>query len=317
MLGSYYQRAWVVNPSMTLAGCPAFRDAVAAHGRLLGRNILHRDIAVHNILFCPVGTTSGPRSILIDLDMAVWGDRSLDEISKDPRSDDNLYMSVSALRNKLNEDLQLAQNYLDDLESFLYALCHIVFAFKRPGVQHPILPKLIEKWKTDPDPATRKVAFFFHKVVWPPEFAVEFWGAPCKKLIVEYHDFLRDIVCEKGNNGNDEVTDEEKLKRIGARTDKIYQHYVKIDNFFLTALAGISEEMVDEISPPAELAPATDPPTLPGSAGTESPEIVDEEPLPAESMPATEPSILLDGAGSQPPAAVPNKRTGLRKRKRD
>ncbi|KAF6760788.1 hypothetical protein DFP72DRAFT_1092047, partial [Ephemerocybe angulata] len=111
----------------------AFRDAIAAHGKLLERNVLHRDIAVHNILFCPASTTSGPRSILIDLDMAVWGDRSLDEICKDPRSVRILHYLF----------------YLDDLESFFYALCHIIFAFKRPGVEHRNLPALIQEWKTD------------------------------------------------------------------------------------------------------------------------------------------------------------------------
>ncbi|KAF5333961.1 hypothetical protein D9611_014939 [Ephemerocybe angulata] len=101
----------------------AIRDAIDGHRKLLLlKKVLHRDVSPRNIL---LGSTDdiGERGILIDLDMAVWINRAMSDISKDPPGP-----SRSQIRLGLRHLITL-----DDLESFYYILCYFLLVYARPG----------------------------------------------------------------------------------------------------------------------------------------------------------------------------------------
>ncbi|KAF6747110.1 hypothetical protein DFP72DRAFT_921168, partial [Ephemerocybe angulata] len=122
----------------------AFRDAIAAHGELLKRQVLHRDISVNNILLADANNTHSGRGVLIDLDLAVWAERGVSSTIPDKNKGTLMYQSICVLRSS-EEDVHPSPplDYLDDLESFFYVFCHLIFAFVRPGepapVEHPLL----------------------------------------------------------------------------------------------------------------------------------------------------------------------------------
>ena len=60
---------------------------ILAHQELFKNNILHRDISMQNInLGTPTNGTEGPHGVLLDFDMAIWADRSMEDVNKDERT---------------------------------------------------------------------------------------------------------------------------------------------------------------------------------------------------------------------------------------
>ncbi|KAF5341243.1 hypothetical protein D9611_005958 [Ephemerocybe angulata] len=57
----------------------ALRDVIVAHRALLSKSVLHRDVAVQNILLGPEDAPPGRRGVLIDLDMATWTFKDVSE----------------------------------------------------------------------------------------------------------------------------------------------------------------------------------------------------------------------------------------------
>ncbi|KAF6753366.1 hypothetical protein DFP72DRAFT_814028, partial [Ephemerocybe angulata] len=98
----------------------ALRDAIVGHHNLFLRRILHRDPTFHNIL---LGNAKdrGNRGVLIDLDMAIQALTEELAIGVDKRTGARRFQSVAIL-NSLRHLRPPAQDYLDDLESFLYIL---------------------------------------------------------------------------------------------------------------------------------------------------------------------------------------------------
>ncbi|KAF5323747.1 hypothetical protein D9619_012876 [Psilocybe cf. subviscida] len=105
----------------------AFRDAVAGHRALWIKNILHRDVSIHNILIGKEDARAGNRGVLIDLDMAI--NVTAYTPSKNPRTGTRAFQSVITLR---PDARMIPQDHRDDLESFYYVLLWICSLFISP-----------------------------------------------------------------------------------------------------------------------------------------------------------------------------------------
>ncbi|KAJ2925068.1 hypothetical protein H1R20_g12047, partial [Candolleomyces eurysporus] len=112
----------------------AFRDAIAAHQKLVGKGLIHRDICLSNILLGLAGANPGYRGILIDLDMAIGPERPITSICKEFRTGSPLFYSLTILMAlQMEKKLVPAHDYLDDLESLFYIFCYLVFMYTANG----------------------------------------------------------------------------------------------------------------------------------------------------------------------------------------
>ncbi|KAF6747081.1 hypothetical protein DFP72DRAFT_1075724 [Ephemerocybe angulata] len=111
---------------------------------------------------------------------------------------DYLYQSVAVLLSMGEENQSaLAQDYLDDIESFFYALVRIIFSFKKPGKSNVDRAPFLVEWGTcDAGASNSKDTFIRNPISWM-HYRKEFWGESCKKLIISFQLFLRKILDEK------------------------------------------------------------------------------------------------------------------------
>ncbi|KAF5340958.1 hypothetical protein D9611_006035 [Ephemerocybe angulata] len=229
----------------------SLRDAIVEHRKLFRKGVLHRDISLQNILFGLEDAPEGRRGIIIDLDMAIWTNRAKDEIGKDPRTGAHFYHSVALL---LGQDPYYqpapAQDYLDDLESFFYVLCHIVCAFKGPHQPKP-LPSVVEDFKLlSPRTAAAHKRTFLEDGFQPSLYCVQYWGPAIKALMAGYQAFLCKIVTEKAKIRSEEGNLDGRSARIGEMHACAEQHYNEIDALFQNALATLEGERVETILSP-------------------------------------------------------------------
>ncbi|KIJ29803.1 hypothetical protein M422DRAFT_187936 [Sphaerobolus stellatus SS14] len=121
----------------------AFHDAVLAHRNLHQiAGILHRDISARNILINPHGS-EGNRGILIDYDNAIRIDDESPYAKKSRVG--TLRFMARKLIDKDRETLE-RQTYLDDLESFYYVLCWIMWTYIEPGKKTTAIPYPARMW---------------------------------------------------------------------------------------------------------------------------------------------------------------------------
>ncbi|RXW12691.1 hypothetical protein EST38_g13162 [Candolleomyces aberdarensis] len=112
----------------------AFRDAIAAHQKLVGKGLIHRDICLSNILLGLAGADPGYRGILIDLDMSIGPERPITSTCKEFRTGSPMFYSLTILMAlQLEKKLFPAHDYLDDLESLFYIFCYLVFMYTANG----------------------------------------------------------------------------------------------------------------------------------------------------------------------------------------
>ncbi|KAF5340965.1 hypothetical protein D9611_006032 [Ephemerocybe angulata] len=117
----------------------ALRDAIKAHWDLLQAGILHRDVSMENILLGEDGAPVGCRGVLIDLEMAILASGPTAGLLTENQAGTYLYQSASILRNGPSDERSLfrvAHDYLDDLESFFWVLCHLLHGYE--GVNQPV-----------------------------------------------------------------------------------------------------------------------------------------------------------------------------------
>ncbi|KAF6760792.1 kinase-like domain-containing protein [Ephemerocybe angulata] len=231
----------------------ALRDAIAAHRKLVERGIIHRDISPWNILLGHPGAPEGLRGILIDLDMAMRAESgmSLDEV--DPQTGTRTYQSISVLlANDPRNDPIPPHDYLDDLESFLYVLCHILLGFKKPGEPSKPTPDLIAGWD-DPDAKTAMTNKVVLMAEGYPEYEFpqieEFWGPPCRELLEGMRVYIADVVYQKSKirAKKSKVSTDERFEMWAAFVEKnLVRSYDHIDSLFRTALAEIAREDAED-----------------------------------------------------------------------
>ncbi|KAF5340959.1 hypothetical protein D9611_006034 [Ephemerocybe angulata] len=218
----------------------ALKDAISAHAELLRkRRVLHRDISIQNILFMDMDSNDheGRRSVLIDFDMAVWVSQGISTNVVDARKGTRMYQSIAALRSTdSNNQPPPLHTYLDDLESFFYVACHIMFGFSEPGESVPRTPPFLVDWDTprERDAAAHKECFVrdpFPSRSFPP-----FWGNACETLLSKFHDFVRDIIIEKSRIRNAGLSVEERDRELQDMMSDMDAHYARLDELFQKAL---------------------------------------------------------------------------------
>ncbi|KAF6760718.1 hypothetical protein DFP72DRAFT_756880, partial [Ephemerocybe angulata] len=126
----------------------ALRDAIHGYRGLLSKSVLHRDVSLQNVLLGTVNAAPGSRGILIDLDMAVWTHTDISILRAETGIGTRRFQSISVLRS-LELELPPAHDYLDDLESFFYVLCHLVLLFERPGKRSERMDANLVYWESE------------------------------------------------------------------------------------------------------------------------------------------------------------------------
>ncbi|KAF6760758.1 hypothetical protein DFP72DRAFT_804790, partial [Ephemerocybe angulata] len=236
----------------------AFRDAIAAHGDLLKRQVLHRDISVNNILLRGNSGTHSRSSVLIDLDLAVWAERGVSATKGDGNKGTRMYQSISALRHSDpdNEHPAPPLDYLDDLESFFYVFSHLIFGFSQPGKLFERTRLFMRDWET---PIERMSATVKENFLRGPCRAISvpsFYGEACKTLFRAFRDFIKEAAVVKSDLQYADITLEERDRQLKELTDKVDVHYARLDEMFRVALLQIEAEDLRAKSDPTPTVPA-------------------------------------------------------------
>ncbi|KAF5340986.1 hypothetical protein D9611_006058 [Ephemerocybe angulata] len=220
----------------------ALRDAIQGHWNLLRAGILHRDVSIDNILFGKDGAEEGHRGILIDLEMAAsTGGGPTSRVITENRFGTYLYHSIAVLRSGRDERLLLpaAHDYLDDLESFFWILCHLLHGYE--GVRRPVPdafdPESLLGRFENPQVASATAIKQEYLATEGPSFAPPslFWSDACVELCEAFRVYMAPIVKAKGSSRF------RKNAAIGHTIlqdlyNNINHHYTDIISFFDTAL---------------------------------------------------------------------------------
>lgn len=160
----------------------AFRDAVAGHKNLHDIGILHRDISLHNILLGDPAD-EGNRGILVDLDMAIFLNRTRTNALADLRTGTRAFQAI----NILNE--RGYHRHIEDLESFFYVLVWVCFTALSPGLQVANLPELLEDFEQiKARRAAASKSIFLER---GQKYKVlPYWGEAFQKLLVNFLKFF-------------------------------------------------------------------------------------------------------------------------------
>ncbi|KAF6760879.1 hypothetical protein DFP72DRAFT_1165972 [Ephemerocybe angulata] len=186
------------------------------------------------------------RGILIDLDMAapVKGKRA--PFSVEGRVGTWLYLSFADLANgKANRGLACVDHdYLDDLESFFYVLCHLMYGFDSIGVAKSdtdFRETVMGAWEDEDAVLTApsKLAYFHSQGmhVVPPS---PFWSQACIDLCEKIRHFLCPLLMAKIKirSTKGAAVREAMLADLHAGME---EHYSEVLGFFDTALEELAK----------------------------------------------------------------------------
>ncbi|KAF6760847.1 hypothetical protein DFP72DRAFT_959514 [Ephemerocybe angulata] len=236
----------------------AIRDAIQGHWNLLQAGILHRDVSIDNILFGQDDADPGHRGVLIDLEMAVsTGGGPTSSVLTDNPMGTHLYQAVSVLRSGTEERflIPVPHDYLDDLESFFWILCHLIYGFD--GINHAAPDAFSHRsflgQIDDPDTmmATNRKQIYFMKegpaVCKPPSF----WSHASVELLERFHSYMSPMVIAKfDSRAESEVAVVETLQDLYGN---VHRHYADVIGLFDVALEKLAKPGGDA---PYDQAPA-------------------------------------------------------------
>ncbi|KAF5339124.1 hypothetical protein D9611_011173 [Ephemerocybe angulata] len=254
----------------------AIKDAIQAHKKLYDRLVLHRDISMQNVLIGP-SAEPGRRGVIIDLDMAVKIDRKPSEISADPRTGTRQYQSMAVLQSS-NPKIQPPppQDHLDDIESFFYATCHIVFWFATPGVPNRNIPEFLSKWESAKEADARAWKALFMSEPLDTDLISKYWGRPIVNLLQSFKKFIDGIHRSKADYRATAKTSDKLVKMLRKKLwMKAEEHYAEVDGFFQTCLDALE---LEEINGPAPGTSDSSAPSSPESSPIRLPQR--RQPLP-------------------------------------
>ncbi|KAJ2914091.1 hypothetical protein MD484_g6302, partial [Candolleomyces efflorescens] len=239
--------------TITKFRCPmellyALRDAIAGHMELYMKQLLHRDISTENIVLGRKDPDSEPEQgcwgMLIDLHMAI--DVGRPGPSKDWKIGARLYQSIAVLLTCHYPRIKLAQDHLDDLESFFYVYTYIIYGYDESGFPYPVHSTLLEWMREAPlSAANNKVAFLIRRNV--PQSISSRWPKPCIDLLAAYRKFLLPFVLQKRELIETEL--ENKDEEIEIIMDGIDEQYDAVLDLFTQAIEALKAL---ENTPPAE-----------------------------------------------------------------
>ncbi|KAF5341153.1 hypothetical protein D9611_006045 [Ephemerocybe angulata] len=263
VLELYGQSIWFCESRHQLIS--ALRDAIAAHHDLLNRQVLHRDISMYNILLKGPDSAPGRSGVLIDLDLAVWAERGVSNTKADVNKGTRMYQSISALcsSDPTNDHPSPPLDYLDDLESFFYVFCHLIFGSGRPGV--PPLTRRQRSYMQNWDyPVARNSADSKEVFVRGPSYyanirAPSAYGEAFTTLFRAFRELIKEGAVAKSDLRYlryEEITLEERDRQLKAITDRKDEHYARLGEMFRVALLQIEEEDLHAKGEPALSVPA-------------------------------------------------------------
>jgi hypothetical protein len=188
----------------------------------------------------------------------------------------------------------LAHDHLDDLESFVYVLTHIMYAYDQTGAERPPFGLLVGwELKDSLNEAESKVSYLGRALVEIESGVGELWPQSCTDLLMEFKDFLHEIYRQKRGLANKAPhIRKEALKKLVRKAD---EHYKFVVGLFDKAIEKI-ESGNDGMAPPI---PEPDPDARSSSIepASSSPGRVQEDPLSSDPFADSE-------SVSQPPLSA-------------
>ncbi|KAF6760858.1 hypothetical protein DFP72DRAFT_881589 [Ephemerocybe angulata] len=222
----------------------ALRDAIQGHWNLLKAGVMHRDVSMDNILLGDDNAGIGERGMLIDLDMATVVDGPTAGMLTEYRVGTHLYQSVSVLENS-DDDTVIApvpRDYLDDLESFFYVLCHLIYGYK--GVDHPDPDAfrgltVLAQWEQDRLKAAHAKAYYLGAQELNARRIPSFWSVACVELCDSFRKFISPIGTTKSSiRSREDASIRRKLSQD--LHNQIDTHYAFVISLFDNALATLN-----------------------------------------------------------------------------
>lgn len=131
-------------------------------------------------------------------------------------------------------------DYLDDLESFFYVLCELMFTRFSPGkVIHKEAKLLLERWEArDPRIAIESKTVFLVESFDVDLIDSDYWGSACLAVLQGFHSFIYDIYRQKATIRRKKIPIQDKValyKGLG-QNGKIDMHYKTLEDLFNAAL---------------------------------------------------------------------------------
>ena len=155
----------------------------------------------------------------------------------------------------------LAHDHLDDLESFLYVLTHIIHLYDQHGTFHSVVDPL-KLWDEHEgvDAAWLKLGYLAVDTI--PRHIASRWPDACVRVLREFRAFLGPLVREKmGLLYEDSETPANTAEKLRASAEDHYGHVLRL---FDDGIAGLDEAEAGESAPKrASMAPPA--PTSPPS----------------------------------------------------
>ncbi|KAF6760864.1 hypothetical protein DFP72DRAFT_804773 [Ephemerocybe angulata] len=175
----------------------ALRDAIqGAHTSHIA-GVMHRDVSMDNILLGDNDAAIGERGVLIDLDMAMVVDGPTAGMLTEYRVVCELLSIISEyIRIGLHQPLHCPRDYLDDLESFFYVLCHLLHGFEGVNLPDPLAFQglaILAQWEQDRLPATYSKANYLDEAERGPRPIPTFWSSACIGLRDRFRKFILPI----------------------------------------------------------------------------------------------------------------------------
>ncbi|KAJ3538891.1 hypothetical protein NMY22_g4983 [Coprinellus aureogranulatus] len=224
----------------------AFRDALAGHHALFERGVIHRDVSLQNLLLGRESAPDGYRGILIDLDMACRTENHQATVLADPDIGTRMYQSISVIQTR-DVKPQPPQDYMDDLESFFYVLCHIIYSFKQPGVIREKVPEFLKFWDMDDLPLLLSVKQGFALKPTDRSKILPYWRGACVTLLQEFQEVIRTILYKKIEIQDSEVLDTEgKLEAYGRLSRESNVYYERVKAAFDKAITDLEEQGLNQ-----------------------------------------------------------------------
>ncbi|KAJ2928037.1 hypothetical protein H1R20_g9046, partial [Candolleomyces eurysporus] len=258
----------------------ALRDAIAGHKELFKKGTLHRDVSIQNVVLGKPEAEPGDRGVLIDLDMATRRGEDGFHPTTDWRIGIPLYQSVMVLSSK-SLSQPLPHDHLDDLESFLYILTHILYSYDCHGALHEV-DDLLTRWDKYSGTLAADLKESFLARQFLPRHISVCWPAASLDVFLGFKDFILPMVDQKVAITLAQPEDgPEILKALMLDAE---HHYNEVIRLFDTGIAALEKGDDDEASSalqsrPTSPQPFSQPPADRSSSKRPSDEYPDSQPL--------------------------------------
>ncbi|KAJ2913053.1 hypothetical protein MD484_g7363, partial [Candolleomyces efflorescens] len=173
-----------------------------------------------------------------------------------------MFQSIAVLLSSINK-LTPAHNYLDDLESFFYVLCIVIFGFEGPGLTYErSLPDSFKQWSSSNHLSASDSKYGFITRAMDPDNLnfPEWWGEECLTLLLDFKRFFKNISEEKDSWVERRLSQDqrrENMERLLSKADEHYAHILFLFYSTIEKLKKASQDPQPSIPDEPQLAAAT------------------------------------------------------------